>query len=561
MDGAANATVLSSFDTSPSASVDLRSMVSTLLTFSAMGDWMKLFVIGSALETCRRHLFRWRDAVTKRFWVTASFEQHDYSYTWVLYWLSLHPVWKEARTVEVSARNFGLGNTSEDEDDAGAQSSTSRYVSYLPRLDDTYTLWYKGHYMIVQREERMEGQWSTKETLDISILSLDRRVLQTLLDEARQVYREAERKTISIYAADTGGQWKYMTSRPKRPLSSIILDPGIKNVLMNDARDFLSSRKWYADRGVPFRRGYLLYGPPGTGKTSMIQSIAGELGLNVYVVTLSRTSMDDCQLNELISNMPRHCIALMEDIDAAFAAGMTRDLPSQVKQDDIGSKTQAKEKGKVTKRNEESTRITLSGLLNALDGIGAQEGRILFATTNNYGALDAALCRPGRMDMHIEFKLASRYQAENLYKCFYMPDSPGDADCPVEANEGYDSRQGSMDGNQDEPDNSGASELEDTPLLPAPWPRASQHRSAHASSMPSEPSRVICQAASLSNEVLSHRDTLALAARFAESIPERELSMASIQGYLMMYKGKPREAVDDVPQWVEKEKAARKQRM
>lgn len=49
-----------------------------------------------------------------------------------------------------------------------------------------------------------------------------------------------------------------MTTRPKRPLSSIILDPGIKETLLDDARDFLDSRKWYTDRGIPFRRGYLL---------------------------------------------------------------------------------------------------------------------------------------------------------------------------------------------------------------------------------------------------------------------------------------------------------------
>ena len=61
----------------------------------------------------------------------------------------------------------------------------------------------------------------------------------------------------------------------------------------------------------------------------MIQSIAGELGLNVYIVTLSRIGMDDSSLNELISNMPRRCIALMEDIDAAFKAGITRDLPPE----------------------------------------------------------------------------------------------------------------------------------------------------------------------------------------------------------------------------------------
>jgi chaperone BCS1 len=84
-------------------------------------------------------------------------------------------------------------------------------------------------------------------------------------------------------------------------------------LVVEDARDFLGSKSWYSERGIPFRRGYLLvsftpllrcsnfrlmdyfskYGAPGSGKTSLIHSIAGELGLNVYIISLSRSGLDD----------------------------------------------------------------------------------------------------------------------------------------------------------------------------------------------------------------------------------------------------------------------------
>lgn len=180
------------------------------------------------------------------------------------------------------------------------------------------------------------------------------------------------------------------------------------------------------------------------------------------------------------------------------------------------------EKATDRQRRARRQRVSLSGLLNALDGIGAHEGRILFATTNNYKALDAALCRPGRMDLHVEFKLASRYQAEHLYKSFFVPDGVG----------------AESDGDASRRDKADAGSSEKTPLL--------QPSLGH----PSRPSA----------HGLPGHEVLALAARFAKAIPERELSMASLQGYLMMYKTRPGEAVDDVQQWIEQERQARGKR-
>ncbi|KAJ0570931.1 putative ATPase, AAA-type, core, P-loop containing nucleoside triphosphate hydrolase [Helianthus annuus] len=48
--------------------------------------------------------------------------------------------------------------------------------------------------------------------------------------------------------------------------------------------------------------------------------------------------------------------------------------------------------------------ITLSGLLNFIDGLWSSCGdeRIIVFTTNHKERLDAALLRPGRMDVHVE---------------------------------------------------------------------------------------------------------------------------------------------------------------
>jgi chaperone BCS1 len=89
-------------------------------------------------------------------------------------------------------------------------------------------------------------------------------------------------------------------------------------LIINDINRFLSSAEWYINKGVPYRRGYLLYGPPGTGKTSFVQAIAAKLNLNICYLNLSGGNMDDDGLNGLLNSAPMRSIILLEDIDAIF---------------------------------------------------------------------------------------------------------------------------------------------------------------------------------------------------------------------------------------------------
>jgi mitochondrial chaperone BCS1 len=93
---------------------------------------------------------------------------------------------------------------------------------------------------------------------DTRILARNQKIVNQLLLDAKAVWKLAKAESIFIFASDTRNEWRFVASRPKRPLRSIILDDGIREKLLDDAKDFLNSRKWYAERGIPFRRGYLL---------------------------------------------------------------------------------------------------------------------------------------------------------------------------------------------------------------------------------------------------------------------------------------------------------------
>lgn len=97
-----------------------------------------------------------------------------------------------------------------------------------------------------------------------------------------------------------------------------------------------------------------------------------------------------------MNNAPLRSVILLEDIDAIF-----------VDRDSVQS---AQTQGK---------NVTFSGLLNALDGVRSQEGRILMMTTNHREKLDPALLRPGRADMHVELNMASESQMKGLFRKFF----------------------------------------------------------------------------------------------------------------------------------------------
>ncbi|KAF9465915.1 P-loop containing nucleoside triphosphate hydrolase protein [Collybia nuda] len=448
--------------------------------------------------------------------------------------LATQPSWKRTRDVQITTRSFG-GNSPAveldgEDDNANQVFKSPRKISYLPSASLTYSLWYKRRWMTITRVQQQSSLYGTKEnTLYLQILTRDHNILKNLLQEARRLYVDGQVHNMCVYVSNSSNQWNHVACRAKRSMRSIVLDPGVKGLLLGDARDFLQSKTWYAERGIPFRRGYLLHGVPGSGKTSMIHCMAGELGLDVYIISLSRAGLDDSSLSELVNALPDRCVALMEDIDVAFTHAITRtEVPEPIPSDTAKNSPQGAQPASANK-------LSLSGLLNALDGVGAQEGRILFATTNKYSALDPALCRPGRMDLHVEFKNASKYQARELFSRFYLPTET----TPLE--DSNDEESIHSDFPSDDVFEKNSKYREGSPQLPL----LAFTGNAHTGRPPK----------------LSYEDITKLAQRFADAIPEREWSMASLQGYLMAYKTRPFEAADGVGTWMLKDRVAGEREM
>ncbi len=157
---------------------------------------------------------------------------------------------------------------------------------------------------------------------------------------------------------------------------------------------------------------------------AIVHAIAGEFDLNIYVLSLSMKRLDDPALNALVSRLPSQSILLIEDIDVAFFHGLDRDKQEAPL---TGLSTPSGASAALQQQSG-GTNITLAGLLAAIDGVSAQEGRVLFASTNNIDALDPALIRPGRLDVHIKFDYATKWQIEKLYANFFPASSEANVD-------------------------------------------------------------------------------------------------------------------------------------
>lgn len=216
-------------------------------------------------------------------------------------------------------------------------------------------------------------------------------------------------------------KWEGSDSKNVRKLDTVVLPKDIKDDIKTDLELFLNSEEWYTHRDIPYTRGYLLYGYPGTGKTSLIKALSVYFKKHIAFLMLSNVSSDN-ELIELLQSIDYKTTWLvMEDIDSMLELVKSRDTEDETKSDFVSITDESKDKEK--KPIQKST-LTLSGILNGLDGVFSAHGRIMFMTTNKPEVLDQALIRPGRCDVKKQFNYCDHTQIKELYNMFFDREVP-----------------------------------------------------------------------------------------------------------------------------------------
>lgn len=209
--------------------------------------------------------------------------------------------------------------------------------------------------------------------------------------------------------------WTHVAFQHPATFDTLAMDPMEKKAIIDDLNAFLVGKDYYDKVGKAWKRGYLLFGPPGTGKSTMIAAISNHLGYDIYDLELTAVS-NNTELRKLFVQTKGKSIIVIEDIDRSVDfTGKRRVNKSGSERDNMTLLPKEREK------DDDSTKLTLSGMLNFIDGLWSACGgeRIIIFTTNNKDKLDPALIRPGRMDRHIEMSYC-RYEAFKVLASNYL---------------------------------------------------------------------------------------------------------------------------------------------
>lgn len=559
-----------------------------------------------------------RNFITSYFVSSISVSSDDDIYMHMMKWLAAQPKLVHSRALSAETRSKTAWEEEENEVDVHSQKIGSDgagvYLNFsnqeakmpprfLPALG-THRFWFRGNFFWLDRRretflDNVEAPGGTssalrdRENLKIMCLGRSPAPIKMLLQVAKEeYYGDHHAKTV---IKRPGGRrygrgfcvWQQVAHRPVRPMKTVVLDGRQKIQVLADVNEYLhpATPRWYANRGIPLRRGYLFHGPPGTGKTSLSFALAGVFGLDIYVISLLDPTLSEEDLLSLFNMLPRRCVVLLEDIDTA---GLRRtdedkkaedeekekedeDKPSNHQGDgdsttttitngNAASKTDAEtnnsrggrkrtsEGGKDKQSNgspkewkvsdlarelkrgawsDEKQGISLSGLLNAIDGVASHEGRVLIMTTNKPEALDDALIRPGRVDFQVAFTNATKEQATELFVRMYEADSRPEKKKNTKSGHGDAANKGLSNGHA---------------------------QNGHATAADSEGND------EHNDALLTLQQLKVIAMDFAAQIPGGHFSPAELQGFLLKRKKDPRKALDDVGLWVEamvKQKASK----
>ncbi len=260
------------------------------------------------------------------------------------------------------------------------------------------------------------------------ILEGDKSILKEFTDSVvnqywEYLYKPGQDNELTLYTWEDDQSYSQTGFQPckisiNKTFDNIFLKNGMIDSIKQDIDSFINNKEIYNKLGIPYKRGYLFYGPPGTGKSSTVFAIARETNRNIYKLNVKNFTEKD--IIRAIKTIPPKSLILIEEIDVHIYS----DRNNTNEQEDTNEKVEDKENvtnrqksitsNNTSKNTSNNKKMGVSVLMDIFDGYEYLYDCIIILTTNKKDAIEPALIRPGRIDVHYYFDKVNNEDIEHI---------------------------------------------------------------------------------------------------------------------------------------------------
>jgi len=267
--------------------------------------------------------------------------------------------------------------------------------------DGTHYFFYKHRFFTIHRSsETKAGANKLIHTAHITMLGRKKKILYDLIDEFKY---KLPPEALSIHKYDNT-EWEVASVIERRNINTIIINQDTKDKILEIINQFYASEDWYKSRGLSYKKTIIFHGVPGTGKTSLIKGLASHFQRNLAIININAVS--DRSFENALSSAPTNSFIVIEDFDSAS---------STTSRDNDDSKNNSAINGVMSSLK----LLSLSGILNTLDGVIGLDNKIIFMTTNVIDRIDSAILRKGRVDYIFEIKALEDIEIREYIRMMY----------------------------------------------------------------------------------------------------------------------------------------------